>query len=131
MMKSERDPLDLSAQAETVVGAGRGGLIMAMFGAGLLGWGLGVAKAFNAAIGPALGFTALFLWAWSIYTIRKGRHLRRQFPPVPASTRRAIRSSFLLVTLIDAVALGTGTLLWLASAWALLRARKIARAHFS
>lgn len=45
MTRSERDPLDLSAQAETVVGAGRGGLIMAMLGAGLLGWAWALLRA--------------------------------------------------------------------------------------
>ena len=75
MANREEDPKDPSLQAETVVGAGRGAPIVAMFGAGLLGWGLGVAKTFNAAVGAAFGFTALLLWCWSMYTIRKGRHL--------------------------------------------------------
>jgi hypothetical protein len=105
MTKRTNDTENPSLQAEAVVGAGRGALIVAMFGAGLLGWGLGVARAFNGAVGAAFGFTALFLWSWSIYTIRKGRLLRKQFPPVPASTRRALRRSFLLVVLIEVVAL--------------------------
>jgi hypothetical protein len=105
MANREEDPKDPSLQAETVVGAGCGAPIVAMFGAGLLGWGLGVAKTFNAAVGAAFGFTALLLWCWSMYTIRKGRHLRKQFPPVPASTRRAIGRSFLLVACIEVVAL--------------------------
>jgi len=196
MAKREKDRKDPSFQAEAVVGAGRGALIVAMFGAGLLGWGLGLARAFNGVVGTAFAFMALFLWAWSIDTIRKGRLLRKQFPPVSASMRRAIRRSFLLVVLIEvvvlafvfilsnhihrpdlgadwaamvvglhylplakifrapilgilgalvtlwsllcwalfrsntlviSVALGTGILLWLASASALLRARKIAQ----
>jgi len=96
---------DLSLQAEAVVGAGRGSLIVAMFGAGLLGWGLGAVRAFNGAVGTAFAFSSLSLWVWSIITIRRGRLLRRQFLPVPAPAPRAIRKSFLLITLMEIAAL--------------------------
>ncbi|MGB6943678.1 MAG: hypothetical protein WBE37_14860 [Bryobacteraceae bacterium] len=94
-----------SFQAEGVIGTGRGALIVGMFGAGWFGWGLGEAKAFNGFVGPVFGFIELFLLACSIYVIRKGSLLRKQYPPVPASTRRAIRKSFLLVVLIEVLAL--------------------------
>jgi len=94
-----------SYQAEAVVGAGRGALIVAMFGAGWLGWGLGEAKAFTGVVGPAFGMTELFLLACSIYVIRKGRRLRKQNPPVSASVRKVILKSFLLVVLLEALAL--------------------------
>jgi hypothetical protein len=97
--------MDSSFRAETVAGAGRGALIIACAGAGWLGWGLGEANAFNAVVGPAFGCMALILWVWSIYTIRKGRLLCKQFPPVSPSTRRAVRRSFLFVVLIEVLAL--------------------------
>lgn len=105
MANRKNDPLDPSFQAEAVIGAGRGALIVAMFGAGWLGWGLGEARAFTAVVGLTFGFTEFFLLACSIYVIRKGRLLRNQYPPMPASAQRALRKSFLLVVLLEAVAL--------------------------
>lgn len=97
--------MDRSLQAEAVIGAGRHAVIAVIFGAGWLGWGLGEAKAFNGFVGPALGFTELFLLVGSIYVIRKGRQLRQQYPPAPASTRRPILKPFLLVTLMEVLAI--------------------------
>jgi len=110
MANLKKDPMDPSLQAEAVIGAGRGALIVAMFGAGWLGWGLGQARAFNGFVGPAFGFIELFLLACSIYVIRKGRRLRKQYPPMPASTRQAIRKSFCLVVLMEVVGL---SLVWI------------------
>lgn len=97
--------MDTSFQAEAVIGAGRGALIGAMFGAGWLGWGLGDAKAFNGFIGPTFGFMALALLACSIYVIRKGRLLRKQYPAVGISTRRTALKWFLLVVLMEVIAI--------------------------
>jgi hypothetical protein len=105
MANRKKDPKDPSFQAEAVIGAGRSALIVAMFGAGWLGWGLGQARAFTGFVGPAFGFIELFLLACSIYVIRKGRLLRKQYPPMPASTRQAIRKSFLLVVFMEVVGL--------------------------
>jgi len=105
MANPKKDPMDASFQAEAVIGAGRGALIVAMFGAGWLGWGLGQARAFTGFVGPAFGFIELFLLACSIYVIRKGRLLRKQYPPMPASTRQAIRKSLLLVVSMEIVGL--------------------------
>jgi len=110
MANLKKDPMDPSLQAEAVIGAGRGALIVAMFGAGWLGWGLGQARAFNGFVGPAFGFIELFLLACSIYVIRKGRLLRKQYPSMLASTRHAIRKSFLLVVFTEVVGL---LLVWL------------------
>jgi len=97
--------MDSSFQAEGLLGAGRGALITAMFGAGWLGWGLGSARAFNGFIAPTFGFTALFLLFCSIYFIRKGRLLRRHSPAVCASTRQTNLKWFLLVVLMEAFAI--------------------------
>jgi hypothetical protein len=97
--------MDHSFQVDAFIGAGRGALIVGMFGAGWLGWGLGEARAFNGFVGPAFGFIELFLIACSIYVIRKGRQLRKQYPPVSASARHGILKSFLVVVLIEVLAL--------------------------
>ncbi|MFZ0960753.1 MAG: hypothetical protein WAO35_07580 [Terriglobia bacterium] len=97
--------MDHSLQAQTVIGAGRGTLITGIAGAGWLAWGLSEARAFNGIVGPALGFTELFLLVGSIYVIRQGRRLRQQYGPVPASMRRATLKPFLLVLLVEVLAI--------------------------
>lgn len=97
--------MDDFSRAEAVIGAGRGALIVAMFGSGWLGWGLGSAKAFNGLTAPTFGFTALILFACSIYFIRKGRLLRRECPAVVDPARQTVRKWFLLVVLIEVLSI--------------------------
>ena len=97
--------MGLSSPADTVIAASRGALISAMFGAGWLGWGLGIARAFNGFVAPLFGCTALFLFACSIYFNHKGRRLRKERPAAGASTRPSIRKWFLLVTLVEFLAI--------------------------
>jgi len=97
--------MDTSFEVEAVIGAGRGALVVAMFGAGWLGWGLGQARAFAGLVGPVFGAMALLLWIGSISTIRKGHWLRQRHPRVPASARHAARRSFVIIVLFEAVAL--------------------------
>lgn len=94
-----------SSPADAIIGTSRGALISAMFGAGWLGWGLGIAREFNGFVAPLFGCTSLFLFACSIYFIRKGRRLRRERPAAGASTRPSIRNWFLLVTLVEFLAI--------------------------
>jgi hypothetical protein len=106
----ERERIDLSSQAlssqaQAVLGAGRGALVPAMFGSGWLGWGLGEAKAFNGFVAPTFGFTALILFASSIYVIRTGRLLRKKYPAALTSTQRTTRKRFLLIVLIEFLAI--------------------------
>jgi hypothetical protein len=96
----EHTSIDLSFQAQAVVGAGRGALVEAMFGAGWLGWGLGEAKAFNGFTGPMFGFMTLLLLACSIFVLRRGRLLRKKYPAVGASTRTTLKW-YLLVVLME------------------------------
>jgi hypothetical protein len=103
--------MDLSFQAEAVLGAGRGALITAMFGAGWLGWGLGSAKAFNGFIAPTFGFMALFLLSCSIYFLRRGRLLRKHYPAVSSSIRQTTLKWFLLVALMEALAVALVSIL--------------------
>lgn len=67
--------MDAWFQAEASLAAG-GALIGAMLGAGWPGWGLGNAKALNGFVAPTFGFTALFLFGFSIYFLLEGRLLR-------------------------------------------------------
>jgi hypothetical protein len=103
--------MDSSLQAEALIGAGRGAVIGAMAGAGWLGWGLGNAKAYNGFVAPAFGFTALILLACSIYAIQRGRLLRKKYPAVDASTRQTILKWFLLVVLMEALAIALASIL--------------------
>jgi hypothetical protein len=100
-----RHPSFPAFPAEAVVGLGRGSLVVSMFGIGWLGWGIGLAKAFNEIAGTGFGVLALSLWGCSVYFIRKGRLLRKRFPSPPASARRAILRSFLLVVLLEVLAI--------------------------
>jgi hypothetical protein len=102
---------DPSFQAEAVIGAGRGALVVAMFGAGWLGWGLGNAKAFSGFVGSAFGFMALFLLACSLYVIQKGRLLRQKYPAVGGSVRRSLLKRFLLVVLMEVLAISLVSIL--------------------
>ena len=97
--------MNLSSPADLVIGTSRGALISAMFGAGWLGWGLGIAKSFNGFVAPMFGFMALLLFVCSIYFIRKGRMLRKKHPAAGTSTRPSIRRWFLLVTLMESLAI--------------------------
>src|SRR5579872_2836495 len=97
--------MDKSAQAEFVAGAARGALVTALAGAGWLGWGLGVAQAYNAVVGSIFGAVALFLWIWSVYTIRTGRALRRRFPAPSLSAFKFPTRPFTLVVLTEAFAI--------------------------
>jgi hypothetical protein len=97
--------VEKSVQAEIVAGAGRGALVTALAGAGWLGWGLGVAQAYNAVVGSIFGAVALFLWIWSVYAIRTGRALRRLFPAPSVAASRFPTRPFTLVVLIEAFAI--------------------------
>ncbi len=97
--------MNASSQVEAVVGAGRGALVGAMFGAGWLGWGLGRAEAFNGFTAPAFGFTALLLFAGSIYFVHKGRLLRKRYPAAADSKRQTVRKRFLFIVLMEVLAI--------------------------
>lgn len=91
---------------ESVVGAGRGSLILAMAGAGWLGWGLGAAEAFNAIVGAIFGAVSILLWFCSIYVIRTGLALRRRNPPFAGSVSRFPTRPFVLIVLVEFAAIG-------------------------
>lgn len=99
------EKMERPEQGDVIAGAGRGALILAMAGSGWLGWGLGTAQAFNAVTGPIFGFASILLWICSIYAIRAGRTLRRQAPASAAPATRFPAKSFILVALVEALAI--------------------------
>ncbi len=94
-----------SLQPTHVIGAGRGALILAMAGAGWLGWGLSVAQVYNAVVAPIFGTVAIFLWVWSIYTMRIGRALRRQLPASSLPQSQFPTRSFVVVLVTEGLAI--------------------------
>lgn len=96
--------MEQSLQPGRVIGAGRGALIIAMAGAGWLGWGLSVAHVFNAVVAPIFGTIAISLWAWSIYAMRTGRALRRQLRASPLPESPFPIRSFIVVLMIEGLA---------------------------
>ena len=113
MASGQAEGLDRSLQAEAMVGAGRGALVCAMFGAGWLGWGLGAAGEFTGLVGPVFGSLEIVLVVCAIYAIRKGRALRKQYPPTADSGRKSTRKAFWLVVALELLALAlVGILAW-------------------
>lgn len=92
-------------QPGRVIGAGRGALIIAIAGAGWLGWGLSVAHAYNAVVAPIFGLVAISLWAWSIFAMLIGGALRRQVPASSLPEPRFPSRSFTIVLIIEVLAI--------------------------
>jgi hypothetical protein len=91
-------------QPSRVIGAGRGALILAMAGAGWLGWGLSVAQVYNAVVAPIFGTVAISLWGWSIYVMRTGRALHRQLPASSLPLSQFPTRSFVVVLVTEGLA---------------------------
>lgn len=80
-------------------------MILAMAGAGWLGWGLSVAHAYNAVVAPVFGLVTIALWAWSIFAMRTGRALRRQAPVSSLLEPRFPARPFTIVLIIEGLAI--------------------------
>lgn len=91
-------------QPRRVLRAGRGALIIAMAGAGWLGWGLSVAQVYNAVVAPIFGTVAISLWVLSIYAMRTGRALCRQLPESSLPESPFPTRSFAVVLVIEGIA---------------------------
>jgi hypothetical protein len=100
-------------QPDRIAGAGRGALVLAMAGAGWLGWGLGAAHAYNAIVAPIFGVATIFLWAWALSTMRAGRALRRRRPASLYADSKFPARSFAVVVLVEV--LGIISVIWLAA----------------
>lgn len=96
--------MELPLQPRRVIRAGRGALVLAMAGAGWLGWGLSVAQVYNAVVAPLFGTVAISLWVWSIYAMRTGRALCRQLPESSLPESLFPTRSFAVVLMIEGIA---------------------------
>jgi hypothetical protein len=97
--------MEQTLQPGRVIGAGRGALILAMAGAGWLGWGLSCARAFNVVVAPIFGTVAIFLWAWSIHACAGGGALRRLLPPSSLSASKFPTKHFAIVLMVEVAAI--------------------------
>jgi Family of unknown function (DUF7010) len=96
---------DAAFQAQVVLRSGFGALVAGMFGMGWLGWGLGIAHAFTPALIVLFDVFGILLFGSSIYFMRKGRSLRRNYP---ASLDARIKSSdkqFIVIVILEFTAI--------------------------
>jgi hypothetical protein len=98
--------MDPSSKAEAVLGRGRGALILAMSGGGWLAWGLSIAKVFTLPRGILFSVVEIFLVVCSVYLIRKGMSLRKRYPGLPGQAAPNMRKWFLIVLIVEFVAIG-------------------------
>ena len=114
MADADLDDRGLSSEkarlAETLVGAGRGAVVMAMFGAGWLGVGLGAAGAFNGVTGPLFGFAEMALLGCSVDLVRSGRAMGKRFP-LPPGERLPVLRAFLVLLAAEVAAILLASLL--------------------
>jgi hypothetical protein len=72
--------VDPSFRAQLVFRSGLAALVPGMFGMGWLGSGLGIAHAFTPIVIILFDVVGILVLGSSIYFIRKGRALRRNYP---------------------------------------------------
>jgi hypothetical protein len=98
--------MDLSVQAQVVLGLGRGGLIGTLFGACWLSWGLSAANEFTLPIGVLVWAAEAFLAACAVYFIRRGRSLRKKYPMLDQSTARKMNRQFSIIFIVEFAGIG-------------------------
>src|ERR1017187_4071744 len=96
--------VDPSFQAQLVLRSGFGALVGGMFGMGWLGWGLGTAHAFTPTVIILFDVFGILLLGYSIYFIRKGRFLRRNYPASNTLTQR-MSKQFIFVVVLECMAI--------------------------
>ena len=97
--------VDPSSQAQLVLRSGFGALVGGMFGMGWLGWGLGTAHAFTPTVIILFDVFGILLLGYSIYFIRKGRSLRRNYPASSNTLTQRIRKQFIVVVVLEFMAI--------------------------
>ncbi len=93
--------VDPSLQAQLVFRSGFGALVGGMFGMGWLGWGLGTARAFTPTIIILFDVFGISLLGYSIYVIRKGRSLRRNYPAPSNTLTQRMKKQFIVVVVLE------------------------------
>jgi hypothetical protein len=96
---------DPSYQAQLVFRSGFGAMVVAMFGMGWLGSGLGAAQAFTPVGIVLFDVSGILLLGCSIYFIRKGRSLRQTYATSPETPLRKTNKQLLLVVVSEFVAI--------------------------
>jgi hypothetical protein len=97
--------VDLSFQAQLVLRSGFGALIGGMFGMGWLGWGLGTAHAFTPTVIILFDVFGILLLGYSIYFIRKGRSLGRNYPASSNTLTERMSKRFIVVVVLEFAAI--------------------------
>jgi hypothetical protein len=96
---------DPALQAQIVQRSGFGALVAGMFGMGWLGSGLGMAHAFTPVVIVFFDVFGVLLLGSSIYFIRKGRSLRRNYPAISDARTRGITKQFIVVVILEFTAI--------------------------
>jgi hypothetical protein len=92
---------DPSFQAQLVLRSGFGALAGGMFGMGWLGWGLGTAHAFTPTVIIFFDVFGILLLGYSIYFIRKGRSLRRNYPASSDTLTQRMSKQFIVLVALE------------------------------
>lgn len=96
---------DPAFQAQVVLRSGFGALVAGMFGMGWLGSGLGIAHAFTPAVIVLFDVFGILLLGSSIYFIRKGRSLRRNYSASPDARIKRINKQFIVIVILEFTAI--------------------------
>jgi len=96
---------DPSFRAQLVFRSGLAALVPGMFGMGWLGSGLGIAHAFTPIVIIFFDVVGILVLGSSIYFIRKGRALRRNYPASFDPRAQRIRKQFIVVLVLEFTAI--------------------------
>jgi hypothetical protein len=94
-----------SFQAQLVFRSGLAALVPGMFGMGWLGWGLGIAHAFTPIVIVLFDVVGILVLGSSIYFIRKGRALRRNYPASYDPSAKTMKKQFIVVLILEFTAI--------------------------
>lgn len=97
--------VDPSSQARLVLRSGFGALVAGMFGMGWLGSGLGIAHAFTPIVIILFDVFGILILGSSIYFIRKGRALCRNYPALSDPLAQRMRKQFIVVVILEFTAI--------------------------
>jgi hypothetical protein len=97
--------VDPSFRAQLVFRSGLAALVPGMFGMGWLGSGLGIAHAFTPIVIILFDAVGILVLGSSIYFIRKGRALRRNYPASFDPRAQRMRKQFIVVLVLEFTAI--------------------------
>jgi hypothetical protein len=97
--------VDPALQAQVVLRSSFGALVAGMFGMGWIGAGLGTAHLFTPFTIVPFDIFGILLLGYSIYFIRKGRSLRRDYPTSSNARTQRINKQFIVVVILEFTAI--------------------------